>query len=68
MSHSPQARMANEIAVQFHHRPAPEAAETIASHLRRFWAPAMVRQLIENADSGAVELDPLVVEAVELLR
>jgi formate dehydrogenase subunit delta len=60
--------MANDIAVQFRHRPVPEAAATIAAHLRRFWAPRMVRQLIEHVDSGAVRLDPLVVEAVKLLR
>jgi formate dehydrogenase subunit delta len=60
--------MANDIAVQFHHKPPQEAAETIASHLRRFWAPTMVRDLIANADAGTVELDPLVVKAVEILR
>lgn len=68
MTHSPRARMANDIAAQFHHKPPEEAAETIASHLRRFWAPAMVRDLITNADSGTADLDPLVVKAVEILR
>jgi formate dehydrogenase subunit delta len=60
--------MANEIAVQFYHRPAGEAAQTIASHIQRFWAPGMVRQLIGHADNHDAELDPLIIEAVKLLR
>ena len=60
--------MANEIAVQFRHRPMPEAVQTIASHIQRFWAPGMVRQLIGHADNHDAELDPLIIEAVELLR
>ena len=68
MSHAPQAKMANEIAVQFRHRRPGEAAQTIASHIQRFWAPRMVQQLIGHADNRDAELDPLIVEAVKLLR
>jgi formate dehydrogenase subunit delta len=65
---APQARMANEIAVQFHHRPVPEAAQAIATHIRRFWDPRMLDQLREHAETEPDELDPLVVEAVKLLK
>jgi formate dehydrogenase subunit delta len=68
MTKAPQARLANEIAVQFHHRPVLEAAEAIATHLRTFWEPRMLDQLRRHAETGADELDPLVVAAVKLLR
>jgi hypothetical protein len=43
------------------------AVEEIVSHIRMFWAPAMIGSLLAQADSGA-DLDPVVAEAVGWLR
>lgn len=64
----PQVRLANEIAVQFHHRPADEAAAAIANHMRMFWDPRMRAELISRAETDPSDLDPLAVAAVRLLR
>jgi len=65
MAHSvsPQVRMANEIAVQFHHRPADEAATAIANHIRKFWDPRMKADLTARVQSDSASLDPLVIAA-----
>ncbi|HEU5469862.1 MAG TPA: formate dehydrogenase subunit delta [Actinophytocola sp.] len=63
-----QVRLANEIAVQFHHRPADEAASAIANHIRMFWAPSMRTDLLTRAETDTAYLDPLVLEALRLLR
>lgn len=69
MTINPQLRLANEIAAQFHHMPADAAAKAIALHIRQFWDPRMRAQLLAHVDSGdTAELDPLVVDAVALLR
>jgi hypothetical protein len=65
---SPQVRMANEIAMQFHHRPADEAAAAIANHIRRFWDPRMKSELLNRAETDAGALDPLVIAAVRKLK
>jgi formate dehydrogenase subunit delta len=64
---SPEIRLAGDIAVQFHHRPAEEAATAIAEHIRQFWDPRMRRALLTEIDAGA-ETDLLVVAAVAQLR
>jgi formate dehydrogenase subunit delta len=61
----PQIRLANEIAVQFHHKPADEAASAIANHIRMFWDPRMRSDLFARAD--AEDLDPLVLDAIRIL-
>jgi formate dehydrogenase subunit delta len=68
MSVVAEQRMINDIARQFHHLPAGEAAEAIAGHVRRFWDPRMRARLLTLADSGAEPLDPLALAATELLR
>lgn len=69
MSHSvsPQVRMANEIAVQFHHRPADEAATSIANHIRKFWDPRMKADLVARLHSDPASMDPLVIAAARQL-
>ncbi|MEV1292121.1 formate dehydrogenase subunit delta [Pseudonocardia sp. NPDC049635] len=64
---TPELRMAHEIARQFAGRPHDEAVETIAGHLRKFWAPVMIANLVEETDRGA-DVDPLVAGVVEALR
>ena len=63
-----QVRLANSIAVQFHHRPADEAASAIANHIRMFWDPRMRTELFVRAETDTEDLDPLVLEAVRILK
>ncbi|MDX2851202.1 formate dehydrogenase subunit delta [Actinacidiphila glaucinigra] len=61
-------RMANDIAANLVHLPGDSAAEAVAGHIGRFWDPRMRTRLFAFVDAGADGLDPLVVEAVKLLR
>ncbi|MFE0633157.1 formate dehydrogenase subunit delta [Streptomyces sp. NPDC058864] len=60
--------MANDIAANLVHLPDGRAAEAVAGHIGRFWDPRMRTRLFDFVDAGADGLDPLVVEAVKLLR
>jgi formate dehydrogenase subunit delta len=64
----PQIRLANDIAIQFHHRPVDEAANAIANHLRMFWDPRMRTDLITRAQTDTADLDPLVLDAIRILQ
>jgi formate dehydrogenase subunit delta len=64
----PQIRLANDIAIQFHHRPEDEAAHAIANHLRMFWDPRMRTDLITRAQTDPADLDPLVLAAIRVLQ
>lgn len=61
---APEARLGNDIARQFAHLPAADAAEAIARHIERFWEPRMRRNLEALAAAHDDSLDPLVVDAV----
>lgn len=60
--------MANDIAANLVHLPGDRAAQAVAGHIGRFWDPRMRSRLFDFVDTGADGLDPLVVEAVRLLR
>ncbi|MGW1888338.1 formate dehydrogenase subunit delta [Streptomyces sp. NPDC001970] len=60
--------MANDIAANLGHLPGGLAAEEIAGHIGRFWDPRMRTRLVALVDAGADGLDPLVIDAVKLLR
>ena len=55
--------MGNDIARQFTHLPPAEAAETIATHIERFWDPRMRVALEALVAEGDESLDPVVVDA-----
>jgi formate dehydrogenase subunit delta len=59
-------RMARQIAANFSYLGAEEAASQLASHLERFWTPAMRSELL--AASPAELSDPIVRAAADLLR
>ncbi|QYN37995.1 formate dehydrogenase subunit delta [Pseudonocardia sp. DSM 110487] len=61
-------RLANDIAVQFAHRPLDEAAHAVAAHVRTFWDPRMRTALLEHLAAGGAGLDPIALQAAELLR
>lgn len=63
-----EVRMANQIAANFRHHPEEQATAEVAGHLRSFWTPRMLGQLRAMVEDGAVDVDPLVRRAVELLR
>jgi formate dehydrogenase subunit delta len=65
-------RMANQIAGNFAHHPAEQAAGEVAAHLRSFWTPSMLRDLSAavargSEPDGSSALDPVVTAAVRLL-
>ena len=62
----PVLRLADEIAVQFQHLPAEQAATAVARHIRAFWDPRMRRALHAAVVNGA-ETDPVVRRAATLL-
>ena len=58
-------RMANDIAAFFASEPDREVAvEAIATHLRRYWAPRMRRQIRAHLDAGGEGLSDLARDAV----
>lgn len=66
---TPEVRMANDIAVQFHHMPADAAAKAVATHIGKFWERRMRERLLTQVDAGdTADLDPAALEAVGLLR
>jgi formate dehydrogenase subunit delta len=68
MSTSEIARLASDIAAQFAHQSQPDAASSVAAHIRSFWDPRMTRQLLDLVASGGSGLDPVVVAAAARLR
>jgi len=62
-------KMANEIASFFEADPDRAVAlEGIASHLKRFWEPRMLRELVAWIDAGGAGARESVVEAVKANR
>ena len=59
----PEARLGNDIARQFAHLPAAQAAEAVARHIETFWDPRMRRALEALVATHDDALDPLVVDA-----
>ncbi|MEV4756432.1 formate dehydrogenase subunit delta [Micromonospora sp. NPDC049559] len=64
---SAQVRLANELAVHFHHEPPAVAAAEIARHIRAFWEPRMRAELLRQVEADPDALDPLVPAAARLL-
>ncbi|MDX6250068.1 MAG: formate dehydrogenase subunit delta [Kribbellaceae bacterium] len=64
----PHVRLANEIARQFAHRPAADAATAIANHMKAVWDPRMKKALLASLDAGDDALDPVAALAAEQLR
>ena len=68
MSHSPVEtliKMINQIATNNRAYEDKEAAERVASHIKRFWARKMKEDLVEYLDAGGAELDPIAKDAAE---
>lgn len=57
-------RMVNQIALNFAYLPEEAAAERVAAHLRRFWAPAMLARLQELVACAPAGLEPIALRAI----
>ena len=61
-------RMANQIGDFYAAMPEREATEGAASHLRMYWTPKMIREIIAFADQGRTGLNAIASRAVESLK
>ena len=61
-------RMANEIARNLRMLPGDDPSIATADHVKSFWTPGMRASIIAHADAGGDGFDPIVLEAVKLLR
>jgi formate dehydrogenase subunit delta len=60
--------MANQIALFFRASPHDEAVAGVATHLKQFWEPRMLRQLYAYVGEGGVGLHELVLDAAKSLQ
>lgn len=60
--------MANQIGKFFAHEGEAQAAQSVATHLRRYWDPRMRRAILAHYDAGGAGLDPIVRQAVGSLK
>ena len=68
MEQADMIRMANQIAGFFKNYGPEEGKKEIAAHLNNFWEPRMRKQLFRILSAGGNGLDPLVIEASQLVR
>jgi formate dehydrogenase subunit delta len=61
-------RMANQIGDYFKAMPEDEAANGAADHLRRYWTPKMVGEIIAYVDGGHSGLNATAARAVAELK
>jgi formate dehydrogenase subunit delta len=61
-------RMANQIGDFYAAMPEKEATEGAASHLRLYWTPKMISEIIAFADAGHAGLNPTAAHAVDALK
>jgi formate dehydrogenase subunit delta len=61
-------RMANQIGDYFKAMPENEAVNGAADHLRRYWTPKMVGEIIAYVDSGRDSLNATASKAVAALK
>ena len=61
-------RMANQIGEYFAPMSEHEAIAGTASHLRLYWTPKMIREIIAFADQGRPGLNAIAARAVESLK
>jgi formate dehydrogenase subunit delta len=61
-------RMANQIGDFYAAMPEAEAREGAAAHLRLYWTPKMISELLAYVDAGHARLNPTATLAVEALK
>ena len=61
-------KMINQISMNnLHHGEEHQAAEVVATHIKKFWARSMKQQIINYAESDGLELSPVSRLAVKRL-
>ena len=61
-------KMANQIGDFFAPMPELEATEGASTHLRRYWTPKMIREIIGHVESGGEGLNAIAARAVRSLK
>ena len=61
-------RMANQIGDFFGPMDEEAATRGVANHLKRFWTPKMISEIIGYVDSGHTGLNPAAAQAVAALK
>ena len=62
------ARMANQIGDFYAAMSESEATAGAAAHLRAYWTPKMIAELIASMDDGHSRLNPTAAHALDALR
>ena len=61
-------RMANEIATYFQSYPKEKSVPAVAEHINLFWNRSMRADFLTHAKNQEKALDPLVLEALSLIK
>lgn len=61
-------RMANQIADYFQVMPDAEALKGASDHLRAFWTPKMLAEIVAHFDKGGEGLNPLASRVIDELH
>ena len=61
-------RMANQVGDFFAPMDKDAATRGVATHLKRFWTPKMIGEIIGYLDSGQAGLNPSAAQAVAALK
>ena len=61
-------KMANQIGDFFAPMPELEATEGASTHLRRYWTPKMISEIIGYVESGGGGLHPVAARAIDFLK
>lgn len=61
-------RMANQIAAEFANQQPGNAAAATSEHIRLFWDPRMLAQMLGHMAAGGAELSPIAAAAIGMLR
>jgi formate dehydrogenase subunit delta len=61
-------RMANQIGDFHASMPDAEGAAGVARHLRLYWTPKMIRELLAVAESGGAGLNPTATRGLDSLK
>lgn len=59
---------ANQIALNFAAYPRPQAVGCVAEHMKKFWTPAMRKQIVLYVGVGGQGLHELAIDAVRMLE
>jgi formate dehydrogenase subunit delta len=61
-------RMANQIGDFFATQPGATAAEGVATHLKKFWTPKMIGEILARAAEPGSGLNPTAASGIVLLK